>query len=137
MKYLLYFLLTGCLAACAPSQSGLGTRTAPQTDNGAIHSSQVPPQPIDLTDFLKRMSGVQIVGAGPDARFVIRGVTSINLPTDPLFVVDGVNVGTDYSVVYNAVQAQSIKSVRVLKSGSETSMYGVQGAAGVIEIYMK
>jgi len=60
-------------------------------------------------------------------RVVIRGVSSINTSTDPLYVVDGV-VMEDFHLV----NPNDIKSIEVLKDASAAAIYGARGANGVI-----
>jgi hypothetical protein len=90
----------------------------------------------DLTIYLKQISGVQVNGSGADATIVVRGVSSVNMETSPLFVVNGNPIGNDYSVIFNMVDVQQVKRIRVLKSSVDTSMYGMRGATGVVEIEM-
>ncbi|WP_020567803.1 TonB-dependent receptor plug domain-containing protein [Neolewinella persica] len=90
----------------------------------------------DLTFYLKQISGVQVNGSGGDATITVRGVSSINSETSPLFVVNGNPIGNNYSVIFNMVDVQQVKRVRVLKSSVDTSLYGMRGATGVVEIEM-
>ena len=59
---------------------------------------------------------------------MIRGATTINGSTEPLFVVDGVPV-----ITLDNIQPQMVKSIEVLK-GSAASIYGTRGSNGVILI---
>jgi TonB-dependent SusC/RagA subfamily outer membrane receptor len=68
--------------------------------------------------------GVQVNGTS----IMIRGATTINSGTEPLFVVDGVPVMT-----VDNIQPQMVKSIQVLK-GSAASIYGSRGSNGVIII---
>lgn len=63
----------------------------------------------------------------------IRGVATINNSADPLYVVDGVQMGTDISYL----SPSDIESIEVLKDASATAIYGAQGANGVILITTK
>jgi TonB-linked SusC/RagA family outer membrane protein len=60
----------------------------------------------------------------------IRGVTSLNKSSEPLWVVDGV-IGGQQSNFYD------IESIEVLKDASSTAIYGSQGANGVILVTTK
>jgi len=82
-----------------------------------------------------RVAGVQVVtgsgepGAGSD--IVIRGGGSVNgMP--PLFIVDGVRMGTDFSF-----NNQDIASIEILKDASAAAIYGAQAAGGVVLISTK
>jgi outer membrane receptor protein involved in Fe transport len=91
----------------------------------------------DLTVYLQQISGVQVSGSGPDAQITVRGISSVNMETSPLFVVNGNPIGNNYATVYSMVDIQQIKQVRVLKSSVDTGMYGMRGATGVVEIELK
>ncbi len=71
----------------------------------------------------------------PDANAAIRirGVATINGSANPLYVVDGVQVGTNA----NFVAPGDIASIEVLKDASATAIYGAAGANGVIMITTK
>lgn len=71
----------------------------------------------------------------PDAntQVRVRGIGSINNTSLPLYVVDGVKVGTDA----NFVNPADIESMEVLKDASATAIYGSEGANGVIMITTK
>ena len=87
---------------------------------------------ISVLDMLRRVPGIEIGGGNS---ITIRGATSLSLSTEPLFVLDGVPVGTGYQSV-SAMNPNDIKRISVLK-GSSASIYGSQGANGVIVIESK
>ncbi|MEM6772309.1 MAG: TonB-dependent receptor plug domain-containing protein, partial [Bacteroidota bacterium] len=91
----------------------------------------------DLTVYLQQLSGVLVQGEGPDATITVRGISSVNMETAPLFVLDGVPLGNNYADIYHSVDVQQVKNVRVLKNSVDTSLYGMRGATGVIEIERK
>ena len=78
---------------------------------------------------------VTMQDGSPDAKAQvrIRGVATINGSAAPLYVVDGVQVGTDASFV----SPSDIESIDVLKDASATAIYGSAGANGVIMITTK
>jgi TonB-linked SusC/RagA family outer membrane protein len=69
-------------------------------------------------------------GAGPTIR--IRGVGSINNGSDPIYIVDGVEVGN-----IDNIQPQDIESLQVLKDASASAIYGANGSNGVIIVTTK
>ncbi len=91
-----------------------------------------------------RMSGVLVThssgqpGSGLQVR--VRGLGSINASNSPIYIIDGVQVRTDYTSVNvpdNAlatINPNDIESIEVLKDASATAMYGAQGANGVVLI---
>lgn len=74
-----------------------------------------------------KVPGVTVTGT----RIVIRGLSSINAGTDPLFVVDGSATNN-----INDINPSQVESISVLK-GSNAAMYGARGANGVILINLK
>ncbi len=83
----------------------------------------------DIGEYLMgRVPGLTVIKTGTTYRYIIRGLSSINSQTDPLFIVDGVEV-MDISYL----NPRDVKSVEVLKDSS-ASIYGTRGACGVILI---
>jgi TonB-linked SusC/RagA family outer membrane protein len=72
-------------------------------------------------------------GAGSTIR--IRGNSSLSGNNNPLFVVDGFILGNDFDL--NTININDIKSIEVLKDATALSIYGTQGAAGVILVTTK
>lgn len=82
-----------------------------------------------------KANGVQITsGGGPGAtpRVIIRGVTTVN-GSDPLYVVDGMPVGTNI----NFLNQDDIENIEVLKDASAAAIYGTRGSNGVILVTTK
>lgn len=79
-----------------------------------------------------RTSGVEVTSTsgmpGSGAKVRIRGTTSINKSSDPLYVIDGIisSSGLD------GLNPQDIQSMEILKDASSTAIYGSRGANGVI-----
>lgn len=86
----------------------------------------------NMYDYLRgKVPGVNVIGKGANVKIQIRGINSINCPTDPLILVDGIEVSD-----LNMINPNDVKSVSVLKDAS-ASMYGSRGANGVILITTK
>lgn len=82
----------------------------------------------NIYDMIKgEVSGVFVHGTS----ITIRGISSINSSTQPLFVVDGVVV--EY---IGDIPPSEVASIQILK-GADASMYGSRGANGVIVIKMR
>jgi TonB-dependent SusC/RagA subfamily outer membrane receptor len=82
----------------------------------------------DIFELIRgRFAGVQIQGN----EVIIRGISSINLSSCALYVVDGVVV-SDIS----SINPSDVKSIDVLKD-SGASIYGSRGANGVVVIQTK
>ncbi|MCH7409300.1 SusC/RagA family TonB-linked outer membrane protein [Belliella sp. DSM 111904] len=100
-----------------------------------------------------KVAGVQVTrqggSAGAGSSIVIRGIQSISGQNQPLFVVDGVPINNAFrsstgssTGVDNANRAidinpNDIESISVLKGPAATSLYGIQGATGVVLITTK
>jgi TonB-linked SusC/RagA family outer membrane protein len=70
---------------------------------------------------------------GNDASKIrIRGVGTFSGNTDPLALVDGIEVAN-----YNNIDPNEIESVTILKDASSTAVYGIRGANGVLIITTK
>lgn len=90
-----------------------------------------------LEDAMKgKAAGMQIIqnDGAPGSEFTIRirGASSINASSTPLFVIDGV-LCDDAS----DVNPGDVESIEVLKDASSTAIYGSRGANGVIIITTK
>ena len=103
-------------------------------------------------------AGVQVVSnsAAPDAgiNITVRGASSFNSNSQPLYVVDGVIMSTEGSMSLGShggsdagvvednnglmgISPQDIASIEILKDASATAIYGSQGANGVVLITTK
>jgi TonB-linked SusC/RagA family outer membrane protein len=61
----------------------------------------------------------------------VRGIGSINAGSNPLVLVDGIEMSMDL------VDPNSIKSISVLKDAASASIYGIRGANGVVLVTTK
>lgn len=68
---------------------------------------------------------------GGNSLVQLRGVSSINGNTEPLFIIDGAPVDEDN---FRSLNPQDILSIDVLKDAGATAIYGNRGANGVIVI---
>ena len=83
----------------------------------------------NIYDYMRgKLPGVRVTS---DNRIIVRGINSLSLSSDPLFVVDG-------SIVTNIdfIDVNQIKDNTVLKDAS-SSIYGSRGSNGVILITLK
>ncbi|HEU4990645.1 MAG TPA: SusC/RagA family TonB-linked outer membrane protein [Gemmatimonadaceae bacterium] len=94
-----------------------------------------------------KVAGVQVVdnnepGGGISIR--IRGATSVNASSEPLYVVDGMPLGTgagtglsDGRDALDFLNPNDIASITVLKGASAAAIYGANAANGVVLITTK
>ena len=68
---------------------------------------------------------------GGNSLVQLRGVSSVNGNTEPLFIIDGAPVDEDN---FRSLNPQDIASIDVLKDAGATAIYGNRGANGVIVI---
>ncbi len=92
--------------------------------------------------FVQTLSG-QVAGLnittnsgqpGANSTVNLRGITSINGNTEPLFIIDGAPVDSDN---FRSLNPQNIASISVLKDAGATAIYGNRGANGVVIIETK
>lgn len=110
------------------------------------------------TSFLEamqgRMAGVQVKQQsgepGGSVNIKIRGANSVNASSNPLYVIDGVQIDINEGEVASSSVGNSssmnplatlnpndIKSIEVLKDASATAIYGSRGANGVVIVTTK
>ena len=116
----------------ATKESFTGSATVVKSEDIAKTQSS------DVTRALEGMvAGVQMTTSsgslGSSPSIMIRGVSSINAGTAPLYVVDGVPYSGDMSNLNSA----DIESMTVLKDAASNALYGARGANGVIMITTK
>lgn len=84
-----------------------------------------------------RTPGVEVTATsgmpGASMKVRVRGTTSINKSSDPLYVIDGIisSSGLD------GINPSDIQSMEILKDASSTAIYGSRGSNGVILIMTK
>jgi TonB-linked SusC/RagA family outer membrane protein len=83
-------------------------------------------------------TGVQVTaqnGKPGNAAFVrIRGIGSINAGSEPLYLLDGIQVDEDDII---GINPSDIERMDVLKDAASTAIYGARGANGVVVITTK
>ena len=85
-----------------------------------------------------KVAGLQVFNTSGEPQSSVsvqlRGTSSLNLSTAPLYILDGVPVS---SSVFNDINPQDIETIAVLKDASSTAIYGSRAANGVIYISTK
>ena len=100
-----------------------------------------------------KVAGVNITsnstGAAGSSRVVIRGNNTLTGNNQPLYIIDGIPIGNDNNGSaglwggndggdgISSINPDDIASVRVLKGGAATALYGSRGGNGVILITTK
>jgi len=144
-------LLPQAIGLAAVVVTGYGTQTAgnitgaaKQLTSDEFNKGRV----VNPTGLIQsKVAGVQVVdnnepGGGLSVR--IRGATSVNASSDPLYVVDGVPLGTGAGGgisagrdALNFLNPADIESITVLKDASAAAIYGANAANGVVLIKTK
>lgn len=104
-----------------------------------VSTRQFKNQPVKRVENILqgRTSGVEVTAIsgvpGASMKVRVRGTTSINKSSDPLYVIDGIisSSGLD------GINPSDIQSMEVLKDASSTAIYGSRGSNGVILITTK
>lgn len=94
-------------------------------------------QPVDIYQALQgEVSGLQISNnsgePGSTGTMLIRGASTLNSGTSPMYIVDGVAVDD-----ISNINPGDIQSMEVLKDAASAAIYGSRAAAGVIIITTK
>lgn len=71
---------------------------------------------------------------GAAANVIIRGIGSISGGTEPLYILDGIQISAQN---FSSINPADFESVSILKDASTTAIYGSRGANGVIVITSK
>lgn len=88
----------------------------------------------DIFEYIRgKVPGVQVGQAGPGQMpsIIIRGVGTNSDHTQPLFIVDGLQVESIASI-----DPENVYQIDIIKDGT-SSIYGMQGANGVIMVTTK
>ena len=96
-------------------------------------------KPVNVAQGLMgQVSGAQISvinnGVDPQIRVQLRGERHISSDNQPLFIVDGLEVRSDFIITINP---EDIDNVSVLKGASAAALYGSEATNGVILITTK
>ncbi len=105
----------------------IGFKNLPQTPTASIDQALV-----------GKIAGAQISSVsgnpGDPVNILLRGVNTVQGGTRPLIMVDGVQVAaTDL----NSLDLSNVDHVEVVQGAASSSLYGAQGANGVIQIFTK
>jgi iron complex outermembrane receptor protein len=93
-----------------------------------------------------KVAGVSITSnggsPGSGSNINIRGITSINGNTQPLFIIDGLPINQDDNIYgvsspLSLINPDDIESFTILKDGAATAIYGSRASAGVVIITTK
>ena len=104
-----------------------------------VSNRQYKNQPVQRVENILqgRTPGVEVTATsgmpGASMKVRVRGTTSINKSSDPLYVIDGIISSSGLDVI----NPSDIQSMEILKDASSTAIYGSRGSNGVILITTK
>ncbi|WP_290792290.1 SusC/RagA family TonB-linked outer membrane protein [Flavihumibacter sp. UBA7668] len=82
-----------------------------------------------------KVTGVQVTNtSGGYPKILIRGFTSLNTSSDPLIIMDGINLGR---ANLNMININDVENIDILKDGAAAAIYGSDASGGVIVITTK
>jgi TonB-dependent SusC/RagA subfamily outer membrane receptor len=113
-------------------------RTRSETDKPTASVERREDEPIEKA--LQRMAPGVLVTRTIDGHIAIQlvqGQTSFYSSNTPLYVIDDMPVQPGPNGALIGVNPHDIESIKVLKDPSQTTLYGMRGANGVIVITMK
>ncbi|GAB3966875.1 TonB-dependent receptor [Spirosoma terrae] len=98
---------------------------------------QAPSASIDQA-LIGKIPGAQITSRsgtpGADVNILLRGINTINRGTSPMILIDGIQMG---STSLQTIDLNSIERVEVVQGAAAATIYGAQGANGVIQLFTK
>jgi TonB-dependent SusC/RagA subfamily outer membrane receptor len=130
-------------SSAAPDTAVIGYGTQARKDLTSSVTS-LPSEPgtvsIRMEDLLEgRVAGVEIIHlASGKISLRIRGSNTLNLSSEPLYVIDGTPVHADnFTDAVSGMNPQSVARIDILKDAGSTAIYGSAGANGVVLITTK
>jgi len=123
--------------------TGVGTATSKRKLGIAVESvtsDKLPAAPTASIDqaLVGKIPGAQISSVsgnpGDPVNIILRGVNTIQRGTSPMIMLDGVQLSaTDI----NSLDLSMVDRVEVVQGAASASLYGAQGANGVLQIFTK
>jgi TonB-linked SusC/RagA family outer membrane protein len=123
--------------------TGVGTATSKKRLGIAVESissAKLPAAPTASIDqaLVGKVAGAQISSTngtpGAPVNIVLRGINSVQGGTKPLIIIDGVEVR---STDINSLDLSNIERVEIIQGAASSTLYGAQGANGVIQLFTK
>jgi TonB-linked SusC/RagA family outer membrane protein len=106
----------------------------------SVTAAQLPATPTASIDqaLVGKIPGAEISSVngnpGQPVNILLRGINTINGGTSPMILIDGIQVeATDI----NSIDLTNIDRVEVVQGAASATIYGAQGANGVIQLFTK
>ncbi|MEO6550558.1 MAG: SusC/RagA family TonB-linked outer membrane protein [Ferruginibacter sp.] len=132
LKALSEVVITGVGSAVSKKKLGVAVETVNLASEVKVPSGDVGQQ------LVGQIAGAQISSTngnpGQPLNILLRGINTIQGGTFPMILIDGLEVrATDL----NAIDVNIIERVEVVQGAAAASLYGAQGANGVIQLFTK
>ncbi|MES1216066.1 MAG: SusC/RagA family TonB-linked outer membrane protein [Bacteroidota bacterium] len=123
--------------------TGTGVATSKRKLGIAVESvsaSQLPQAPSNSIDqaLVGKIAGAQISSIsgnpGDPVNIVLRGINTVQNGTKPLILLDGLEIR---STDIGSLDLSNIERVEVVQGAASATIYGAQGANGVIQLFSK
>jgi TonB-dependent starch-binding outer membrane protein SusC len=105
-----------------------------------ITSEKMPAAPTASIDqaLVGKIAGAQISSVsgspGAQAQILLRGINTLQRGTQPMILVDGVQL---FNTTLNTLDLSAVERVEVVQGAAAATIYGAQGANGVIQVFTK
>jgi TonB-linked SusC/RagA family outer membrane protein len=125
-------VVTGSGVATSKAKLGISVETISAKDLPAVPTGSVDQA------LIGKVAGAQISSGsgspGSAVNILLRGINSVNRGTTPMILVDGLQMAaTDL----NSLDLNAIERIEVVQGAASASIYGAQGANGVIQLFTK
>lgn len=132
VKSLSEVVVTGVGAATSKKKLGVAVESVNIGNQNKVVSGDVGQQ------LVGQIAGAQISSTngnpGQPLNILLRGINTIQGGTFPMILLDGLQVG---STDLNSIDVNIIERVEVVQGAAAASLYGAQGANGVIQLFTK
>lgn len=132
-------VLVGLATGCSSGKRTSRPEPVQPADQATMTQRDIDRSAGDPVKALQAKAPSLLISRAPDGSISvqIRGPSSFSSGNEPLIVIDEVPYTPGPGGALRGVNAYDIESIKVLKDPSETGMYGMRGANGVIVITMK
>ncbi|HUS03619.1 MAG TPA: SusC/RagA family TonB-linked outer membrane protein [Chitinophagaceae bacterium] len=121
--------------------TGVGVATSKKRIAFAVETVQIdktaPTASVDQF-LVGKVAGAQISSTngspGQPVNILLRGINTLNRGTSPMILLDGIEVG---ATEIGSLDLSNIERVEVVQGAASASIYGAQGANGVIQLFSK
>ncbi len=106
----------------------------------SISTAQLPEGISSSVDqaLVGKIPGAQISSVngnpGQQVSIILRGINTLNRGTTPMILLDGLQLGASD---FNSIDLNAIDRIEVVEGAASASLYGAQGANGVIQLFSK